>query len=71
MDENITLYSLEGVLIPIRKSVGAGSNYIKGMIDDNADHVPLPGISEKLFAESLLILSTLMKETLLQRLKDL
>ena len=47
MDENITLYSLEGVLISIKKTVGARSIYIQGMIDDDAEYIPLPNISEK------------------------
>ena len=47
VDESINLISQEGTEVPIRKSVGVRSVYIKGMIDDGSENVPLPQITEK------------------------
>ena len=46
VDETIILISQEGAEIPIKKSVGSRSVYIKGMIDDQAENVPLPQINK-------------------------
>ena len=46
IDDNIILISQEGAEIPIKKSVGSRSVYIKGMIDDQAENVPLPQINK-------------------------
>ena len=46
VDDNIILISQEGAEIPIKKSVGSRSVYIKGMIDDQAENVPLPQINK-------------------------
>lgn len=47
VDETINLVSQEGTEVPIKKKVGLRSVYIKGMIDDQSEQIPLPQITEK------------------------
>ncbi len=59
VDETITLISKEGTEIPIKKKIGNRSVFIRGFIDEGAEHVPLPQITEKTIRKVIIYLEYL------------